>query len=338
MLAWGGIVKKVGALIQVKFFGLKDDIAKEIIKQSLQDVTQLGFKDVSVSFNHDPKFPFPNCDFNVLILWEPSAVMPWQYSKANYNKFDLVIPMSKWRASALGINDYAFHPFDYDHLTARSEDNFRTRKIVMINSAKFSAGRSSLYGLRRAISRKLYKSEIDYDLYGSNWQMTRVMEIRKRLVALKNSVIARERIGIKELLSDFWYKYPEYKGWVDDKFELLSHYELSLVIENEADWVTEKVFDALYAGSVPIYVGPNLADYFPQLSKCVVQVSARPEEIIEAIRGISQEEILEKRLAARDFLSDLSMDGIGFWHPKNQWQKVSEIITSKVLLARDFNT
>jgi len=319
--------------VQINFFGLKDDLAKALIAQELNKNVISRLDSVSVSFNHDPSFEFPQSDFRVLILWEPAAVMPWQYNRNNLSKFDLVIPMSSWRAKRLGIKEFAYHPYDSKGINPISPFTARRKGIVMVNSAKFSAGRSSLYGLRRAASKALEESEIDYSLFGSNWKMSRIMEIRKRFVALRNSIVASEEISWRELTSQLWYKYPEYSGWIDNKFEVLSQYDLSLVIENESDWITEKIFDSIYAGTVPVYVGPNLSDEFPLLGSCVIRADSTVEGVLAAVRSATSEQITLRKRAIETFVSDQSENGIDFWSPRIQWGRVSKIIGHRLSIA-----
>ena len=58
-----------------------------------------------------------------------------------------------------------------------------------------------------------------------------------------------------------------YRGAVDDKFETLKKYKFSLCFENSiwSGWITEKIFDSLFAGSVPVYWGaPDVTDFIPK--------------------------------------------------------------------------
>jgi carbamoylphosphate synthase small subunit len=47
----------------------------------------------------------------------------------------------------------------------------------------------------------------------------------------------------------------------EDKIGILSKYRVSLVIENEMTYLSEKLFDAWFAGCIPVYVGPEISDY-----------------------------------------------------------------------------
>jgi len=52
---------------------------------------------------------------------------------------------------------------------------------------------------------------------------------------------------------------PSYRGQCISKWKVVSQYKYSLVIENSTDdyYISEKIFDALICGSMPIYYGSN---------------------------------------------------------------------------------
>jgi hypothetical protein len=58
-----------------------------------------------------------------------------------------------------------------------------------------------------------------------------------------------------------------YRGACASKYEVLSQYRFSLCFENMAmtGYVTEKIFDCLYAGCVPLYLGAkNIEELIPR--------------------------------------------------------------------------
>ena len=73
---------------------------------------------------------------------------------------------------------------------------------------------------------------------------------------------------------------PEAKGEVKvesntgaTKLKVISRYLFYLAFENSnsVDYVSEKVFDGLIAGTVPVYLGaPNIDDYLPG-NKCIIK-------------------------------------------------------------------
>lgn len=57
-----------------------------------------------------------------------------------------------------------------------------------------------------------------------------------------------------------------YKGVCKSKFEVLQNYEFCLCFENMVmdGYITEKIFDCLYAGTIPLYMGAHdISEYIP---------------------------------------------------------------------------
>lgn len=94
-----------------------------------------------------------------------------------------------------------------------------------------------IYAFRRKIIRFLsYRN--DFDLYGKGWG---------------------------DDTSEYVTKV--YKGLVENKEEKLREYKFVLCLENAVfpGYITEKIFDAFFAGCVPVYIGaPDIAEYIPK--------------------------------------------------------------------------
>jgi hypothetical protein len=248
--------------------------------------------DIHFEFNYSKNRGKLPGKHNILILWEPRSVMPWQYKNSSLKMFQLIIPISPWRAKSLGLKKWILHPVAQNENIQLSTQ--RNKTVVMINGAKFSANRNSLYGFRRKISKELYKYRIDYDLKGVNWKMSKFKEIRERIWSVRKELQAGNIPSLKEAFSDVFYKYPEYKGEVADKIFTLSEYKYSLIIENEADYISEKLIDAILAKTVPIYIGPSLEN-FPFLSKCVYQCNPNVKSILQILTNNDSDEYLQKK-------------------------------------------
>ena len=86
-------------------------------------------------------------------------------------------------------------------------------------------------------------------------------------------------------------KLPDDSGW-GSKFDTIARYKFTLAFENSisADYVTEKFFDALVAGSVPVYRGaPNIGDFAPG-EDCFIDASqfSGPRELAEYLSYLDQ--------------------------------------------------
>ena len=287
-------------MIKVLFSGFSNEFRDSILGQlsrsstleQIQEVTKNDSTDINFHFNFEKKRgALPSC-FNVLILWEPQSVMPWQYRSSVINKFDLTIPMSPWRAERLNLQNWAFHPGKVDAL--KLNENVRVKNLVMINAAKFSANSASNYGLRRKISKAIHKNGYEYDLFGQNWNMQKSKEFRERIFAIRKEMGALKLPNLIEAFSDFAYKYPEYRGACPNKFTELAKYRYALIIENESDWVTEKLFDALSAGCVPIFIGPNISK-FTELAECIISLEPLVESVINFLQNSNEDFYIKKK-------------------------------------------
>jgi hypothetical protein len=88
-------------------------------------------------------------------------------------------------------------------------------------------------------------------------------------------------------------KLPDDSGW-KSKFDTIARYKFTLAFENSisTDYVTEKFFDALVAGSVPVYRGaPNIGDFAPG-EGCFIDACqfSGPRELAEYLLYLDQHE------------------------------------------------
>lgn len=128
-------------------------------------------------------------------------------------------------------------PFFPSHYIYRQRK--RSRFAIMMFSHKYSQTLGELYSLRRQIIRFAEaKYSGFFDLYGIGWNADG---------------------------DDFFTTL--YRGVAEDKLDTLSNYLFCFCPENfrSPGYITEKPFDALFAGCVPIYLGAQDAeDFLPE--------------------------------------------------------------------------
>jgi hypothetical protein len=78
------------------------------------------------------------------------------------------------------------------------------------------------------------------------------------------------------------------------KLEIIAHYKFTLAFENACgqDYVTEKFFDPLVAGSVPVYLGaPNVEDFAPG-DQCYINVAdfPNPKALAEYLMALGRDD------------------------------------------------
>ena len=133
-------------------------------------------------------------------------------------------------------------PYNFEKIIRNYSLQHKKTLVTIVNT--YHTG--NLYDLRiKSVQWFLENHPNDILIYGSGWQ------------------------SLKEKLSPNGQNAfdSQYKGYTDDKIETISTSKFSLAYENTSfpDYVSEKIFDVMAAGSVPIYAGaPNITDYFPK--------------------------------------------------------------------------
>jgi len=102
----------------------------------------------------------------------------------------------------------------------------------------------------------------DFDLFGQGWN---------KIIPPKN--IFHRAINKYKFLNQFLKpKRISYKGSVENKLETYSNYKFAVCYENAKDltgYISEKIFDCLFSGCIPIYWGAeNISDFIP--SNCFI--------------------------------------------------------------------
>jgi hypothetical protein len=96
-----------------------------------------------------------------------------------------------------------------------------------------------------------------------------------------------------------------YRGRTTHKAATLGRYTFALCFENSRleGWITEKIFDCFFAGTIPIYLGaPDIERWVP--SECFIDMRRFKsyEELREFLQTLGPREIDRYRVAARDYL------------------------------------
>lgn len=141
--------------------------------------------------------------------------------------------------------------------------------------------------------------------------------IGKELYSLRRKVIRYAEMNESDKFAFFglhWGKpysnYKVYKGHVSDKTELGGAYRYNFCFENEwgcAGYVTEKIFDALTVGMIPVYYGaPDIDKYVPE--DCYIDYSkfASIEDCFNYLKGISDDEYIAMKKRICEFMSSPS--------------------------------
>lgn len=194
----------------------------------------------------------------VLILWEPPSVIPESYVKQNHKIFSKVYT---WRDDFTDNKKYFKFHYPVLHPMVLPTVAFDAKKLcTLIASNRYSPHPDELYSERSRVAN-FYEANHpeDFDLYGRGWQPS----------------------------------FKTYKGLIDIKSDVLRGYKFNIAYENIKDipgYITEKIFDAFQAGSVPVYWGAsNIEEYIPKGCFIRRQDFASDEELYQFMKNMKEE-------------------------------------------------
>lgn len=164
----------------------------------------------------------------------------------------------------------------------------RQRRMVMINgNHKPTSFKGELYSKRIEALAALAKFG-KVDLYGRGWERW----------WSRNSLWMpywRHRGALMSI----------YKGSCQSKYEVLSRYEFALCFENMAmkGYITEKLFDCLYAGTVPLYLGAtDISEWIPEDVYIDCRQFTSWEQMQDVLMNMPTEQVHLMKEAGRAFL------------------------------------
>ncbi len=220
----------------------------------------------------------------VLVMWEPKIARSSNFGKY-IHEFDYVFSPSPLWISGKKVSYFSWPQGPKVSGNSPLVDwKLREDKVLLFQSNKFSFAKGELYSLRREVLQKCHDSLI---LYGKNWNNRRqtVVELVKSLLRQ----LSWGKLNDFSLPKKVFINSHNYGGYVNDKMELLGKTKYSLVIENSANYVSEKLFEAAVTGNVSIYVGPPLELF--GIPKIAIQAQPNVESICKAIRTIRENDL-----------------------------------------------
>ena len=213
------------------------------------------------------------------VMHEPSTVVPFHRLEiVDRFPFDLQYVLN----DDIAEDSKCIKKICYGITPTSKEDipyvKFDARKFMTtIAGAKTSRSKGELYSERERAILFFSKKPTGFDLYGAGWKKCR------------NADIA-----------------AVYRGFVDNKKDILKNYKYTLCFENTngfRGYITEKIFDCFSAGTVPIYLGaPNIEDYIPK--ECFIDFRdfRGYEELYLFLRELPESKYLEYLDAVRLFV------------------------------------
>ena len=172
----------------------------------------------------------------------------------------------------------------FDHTIEPHWSRRDRRGIIIVNSNKRAVLAARELYTERLRALKHFAANGGIDLWGRLWEN-----------------------GLGEMEAEFGDAVRQtWRGPVDDKHEAMSRYRFAICYENMIldGWITEKLFDCLYAGVVPIYLGaPDIGEAVDPNCYIDARRFADYHEMQRHLDAISDAEYEQMRVAGRDYLA-----------------------------------
>jgi len=179
--------------------------------------------------------------------------------------------------------------------------------LIMINSNKLPRIYWNELYTERLRAVEFFESYSEIELYGPGWN-----EPPYRLG--KTWVPYTLKRFYRKLLHYWLYIYPDnkleaarrvYKGIADSKSKTLGSYTFALCFENMIlkGWVTEKIFDCFFAGTIPVYWGaPDIESYVSP--ECFIDMRQFDsyEKLRFFLKSLNKSDVEKYKQNARNYL------------------------------------
>lgn len=244
---------------------------------------------------HDIKQRYPHVKAHWALM-EPPIVLPGLYSAIpEYQSYFDKIYIHNTRGdgySLKGVDRSKLHtyqwPQPFNHILFPDwEKNQRLCKIIVVNGHhKPRQRQGELYSARLEDMASLAKHHC-IDLYGRGWRYLSRSSLWWPFIKNATAVM------------------PLYRGPLDSKFETMSQYDFALCYENMSmeGYITEKIFDCFYAGTIPIYLGsPKISDTIPTNTFISRNDFKSTDELWDFCKKLTVTQKQDYRMAAKAYL------------------------------------
>ena len=259
---------------------------------------------------------------NYLILYETPLTVPRNASYHYLNQFDFIFTWDK-KLLNNGLKDdkAGFIPpnrfIEIHHpnpIPAESRPDFQSPKfnqrkdfVCLIGSNRHAnlLDERELYSERvKAIQWFEAHALNDFKLYGNGWNVP-----QKRFGHL-----GRARYRIEKVTPWLLGKpvFPSYQGPAKTKYEVLSRTKFCICFENARDihgYITEKIFDCLFAGCIPVYWGDaEISKSIP--AECFIDFRQYRSyaKLYEHLKTMTSTQFSRHQEVARDFLQSIQFE------------------------------
>lgn len=233
-----------------------------------------------------------------LFLMENEANRPDNYWPGNHRDFEKVFT---WSSTLVDGKKYhkLFLPLRIPEKFA-IDRQAKTKFCVTVASQKYSGHPKELYSERvRAIRWFEAEHPGEFDLYGTSWDRLYFSGGLSRLnLLLQKCYSTFPKLGKAQ-------RFPSWRGTVTSKNAVMRQYRFAIAYENAVfpGYLTEKIFDALFAGCIPVYMGdPEVSKYVPAETFIDLRNFKGYPEVYKYMKGMSESEYQQYLAAIETFV------------------------------------
>jgi hypothetical protein len=275
------------------FFLLREEFAKRGYELITSDLLGVDHADL-VLYNEMPKPFLKNIDQtkSFLMLFETDLIRRDNWDLKKHSHFKKIFT---WNDKIIDGEKYFKFNFPNEIKKTPIGLSDRTGFLTSISGNKTSNHPLELYSQRLDTIRWYEENHPEsFEYYGIGWDYKFDVWFQK---------LFRKFKILKFLPKNHS---PSYRGRVEEKLTVLRKYKFALCYENGKDidgYITEKIFDCLFAGAIPIYWGPlNIFQYVPR--NCFIDRTQfnSQKELHEFLVNLSDEEILQYQRNIESYL------------------------------------
>lgn len=275
------------------YFLMREELKKLGYRIETSDLLSPSESDI-VLYNEMPK-PFPSSidsEKSFLMLFETELIRPdnWDLSKHKFFK-----KIFTWNDLIVDGKKYIKFNFPNEIRTTAPGLAGRNGLLTSISGNKTSSHPLELYSKRLESIKWFSKNHPeDFKYFGIGWDYSFSLRVQKLLKKLNVLNFMPKNAS------------PSYGGRVDEKISVLRTYKFALCYENGRDidgYITEKIFDCFFAGTIPVYWGANnISKYIPE--NCYIDRTKfkSNEDLYKFLKKIGDQEILKMQQDIESFL------------------------------------
>lgn len=244
-----------------KYYVLKNAFANAGFNISTCDINSIDESDAVLYIDIPSRLPSKkNINKSFLIMMESPLIKPDNYDFKKHNYFKKIFT---WNDNIVDGNKYIkiYYAFKIPDKIPRNKH--KEKLVCLIVGNKTSKYKNELYSERIRLIRWFENNHPDdFDLFGVGWN--EYIFTGPKLIRALNKIPYLKKI----LYLFIGEKYSSYRGTVKNKNDILRKYTFSICYENILDqpgYITEKIMDSFFAGSIPVYLGAsNISNYVPE--------------------------------------------------------------------------